>query len=144
MKIVSQEKHIPAQSYTITKYIASDGKEFDNQRSCENYERRLEIMKHPVIANRIEGLFTFDDEYNATLYYISSEEDYNFLTTYWISSANTTSDFYEYGPGWYLFYYIDGGDGPDFHHFLNYNQYEKEMEERWEKWKLSIRSKIKD
>lgn len=144
MKVVTEEQYVPAKSYTVTKYVASDGKEFSTQRDCERYEKQLEIMKHPVIASRIDGLYTFDYEYPATLYYISSEEDYSFLTTCWLCSSRTETDFYKYGPGWYLFYSIDGGDSADSYHFFNYDQYEKKVEEQWMKWKTAIRLKIFD
>ena len=93
MKVVTEKQYVPAKSYTVTKYVASDGKVFPLQRDCERYEKRLDIMKHPVIASRIDGLYTFDYEYPATLYYISSEEDYSFLTTYWLCSSRTETDF---------------------------------------------------
>ena len=78
MKVIKEEKYIPAKTYTETKYIASDGREFFNEKDCMRYEEHLEVLKHPVFATSIET-YTYDDGYDAKLYYISSEEDYDFL-----------------------------------------------------------------
>ena len=39
----------------------------------------VEYKKHPVYANAIENIYTYYEDYVATLYYFSNEEDYKFL-----------------------------------------------------------------
>lgn len=141
MKVVLESKQIPAKTILVEKYISNDGQEFSSKIECEQHEKKLEIAKHPVIASRIENVSTFYDDFNATMYYISSEDDLDFLRENWVIWGFDT-DFDKYGPGWYIYHSESGGDWPDSQSLYNYDNYEKEMEEELKKWKQSIRSKI--
>lgn len=139
MKIITEEKTIPAKTYTETKYIASDGREFFNEKSCLDHEQYLEKMRHPVYATRVATTTLHDDD-SATLYYFSSQEDYKFFIATGAGSY-ISDDFEEYGAGWYLVYDIYG-DYHTYTHILNYDNYVKEYEIEFEKWKRSNAEKM--
>lgn len=141
MKVIKEEKYIPAKTYTETKYIASDGREFFNEKDCIRHEEHLEVLKHPVFATSIET-YTYDSEYDAKLYYISSEEDYDFLIANTGIALYKDSDFEQYGVGWYLLYAIDMGDYPSHYRFVNYDNYVKEAEANFENWKSNNKKKM--
>lgn len=140
MKVVKEEKHIPAKTYTETKYVASDGREFLSEKDCARYEKHLEIQKHPVYANSIETC-TYDGEYCAKLYYISGQEDYEFLIETQ-SGISRNSDFDTYGAGWYIFWEVDMGDYPSYPHLFNYEAYVKEAETNFEEWKSNNQKRM--
>lgn len=143
MKIVEEEHYIPAKTYTSKKYIAIDGKEFGIESDCLRYEKQLEIQNHPVYATAIEDIYTFEDDYCAKLFHISSQEDYDFFVeTQGFGNNYFTSDFDKYGAGWYLFYYIDGGDYLNFYHLINYETYIKELDDRFKSWKSDMYNKM--
>jgi hypothetical protein len=139
MKIITEEKTIPAKTYTETKYIASDGREFFNEKSCLDHEQYLEIMSHPVYTTRVTTTTLYDDDF-AMLYYFSSEEDYEFFIATGAGSYKD-SDFEKYGAGWYLVCDIDHGHHI-YTHILNYDNYVKEYEIEFEKWKRSNAEKM--
>lgn len=138
MRKVTEEHYVPAKTYTTTKYIASDGKEFYDQASCLWYEERLEIEKHPVFQSQIRDASIPDGDC-ANLFYLRNQEDLEFLKKY-MGRGQWTADFDTYGEGWYLFYQIDGGDYPDSLHLHNYLAYEKTEQERLDRWKSEMRS----
>ena len=144
MKIIKEEKYIPAKTYTTTKYVASDGKEFIFEDDCLRYEKQLEIEKHPVYTSAIRRVCLFEEGYGATLYYLSSQEDYEFFieTQGFDKKYYFQSDFDEYGVGWYLYWCEDGGDYPDDHYLKNYDAYEKQIESDWEEYKSDMRSRM--
>ena len=140
MKIITEEKTIPAKTYTDTKYIASDGMEFRDEKSCLAHERYLEIIKHPVFATCFETT-RFDDDF-AKLYYFSSEEDYDFFIANYSVIHKVHGEFEKYGTGWYLVYDIDT-DYYTYTHIINYDNYLKELEEEFETWKRNNAEKMK-
>lgn len=144
MKVVTEEKYIPAKTYITTKYIASDGKEFQNEDDCLKHERYLEINEHPVFKSKIETVGIFDDEHRGCLYYLRNEEDYDFLINHsgFSQGDYIDSNFKEYGEGWYLFWCENGGDYYDHYCIYNYNAYEKEIEDSWEKYKETIHNLV--
>ena len=144
MKIVKKEHYIPANTVITTVYIASDGKEFTSENDCIAHEKQIEIANHPIYTSAIKNVYTFEDEDWATLFYISSQEDYEyFKETQGIKTERYFhSDFNEYGVGWYIFYVIDGGDYPSYQYLYNYNAYEHEIELRWKKYKKDMRYKM--
>lgn len=145
MKIVTEEHYVPERRYTTIKYIASDGKEFTTEDGCLTHERQLEIKSHPVFKNCIINVpISFDYEYRGNLYYLSNEDDYNFLIKNLGLRRNDSinSDFYDYGQGWYLYWCEDGGDYPDYHCIHNYDAYVKDIEAELKKWKEEIQNKM--
>lgn len=145
MKIITEEKTIPAKTYTETKYIASDGKEFFDKKQCLNHERYLEIMSHPVYTTCFETTRFFDLDDYAKLYYFSSLEDLEFFVATSVETASghykDTTDFEKYGAGWYLVYSIDS-DYHTYTYIINYDNYVKECETEFENWKLRNKEKI--
>lgn len=144
MKVVEKECHVPARTYIDKKYVASDGKEFIFESDCLRYEKQLEIEKHPVYTSAIRRVCLFEEGYGATLYYLSSQEDYDFFieTQGFDKKYYFWSDFDEYGAGWYLYWCEDGGDYPDDHYLKNYDAYEKQVESDWEEYKSDMRSRM--
>ena len=144
MKVVTEEHYVPERRYTTTKYIALDGKEFSTEEDCLRYEKYLEIENHPVFKNSIRDILTFDDEYRGNLYYLSNEDDYDFLVKNLGLRHNDSinSDFYDYGQGWYLYWCENWGDYPDHHCIRNYNAYVEEIETDLKEWKEEIQNKI--
>ena len=144
MQIIEKENHVPAWTYISKTYIASDGKEFTSEDACLRYEKQLAIESHPIYTSAIQDVYTFEDEHWGTLYYISSQEDYEyFKETQGIKTEHYfRSDFNECGAGWYIFYSIDGGDYPSYQYLYNYNVYENDVERRWNEYKEDIRIKM--
>ena len=145
MKIITEEKTIPAKTYTETKYIASDGKEFGSKNDCLRYEKQLAIESHPIYTTSIKNVYLFEEGYMATLYYFSSKEDYEFfIKTQDLNRKYYFSDFDEYGAGWYIYWCEDGGDYPDEHFLKNYDAYESRIESDLEKYKSYMRTRMSE
>lgn len=144
MKVVEKECYVPARTYIDKKYVASDGKEFIFESDCLRYEKQLEIERHPIYTSAIKRVCLFEEGYGATLYYLSSQEDYEFFieTQGFDKKYYFNSDFEEYGAGWYLYWCEDGGDYPDDHYLKNYEAYEKRIESDWEEYKSDMRSRM--
>ena len=146
MKVVEREKIIPAQPervVTQTVYVASDGREFYFESDCEQYERDLEIKKHPVFASCITGVRTFGDDYGATLYYLGSQEDYDFWFKHagaYYLNVNQWND--GCGNGWYLFYSVDGGDYADSHYLYKLDEYYRGIRHELKEWYDDIHRKL--
>ena len=146
MKIVKEEHYVPEHRFTTTKYIAWDGKEFFTESDCLDHEEYLNVRNHPVFKNCILDAKTYYDDYNATLYYLSGEDDYNYLVEGLgliglYKKINT--DFYQYGAGWYL-YWGETGDCNDYYHIYNYSKYIKEIENDLKEYKKYIQDKINE
>lgn len=142
MKVVTEEMYIPAKTYTITRYIASDGQEFSTEVACLGHEQYLDTINHPVFKSKIEKVGTFDDEPRGVLYYLRNKEDYDFLIKHTpiLPKDMVNDDFEEYGEGWYLFWSESGGDYRDCYNIYNYDAYEKEIENNWEQYKETMHS----
>lgn len=146
MQVVEREKIIPPKPEIVIKqtvYIASDGREFINEVDCKRYERDLEVKKHPVFASCITGVRTFYDDYNATLYYFGSQQDYEF----WLAHAGAyylvVNQWNEgYGCGWYLFYSVDGGDYHDSDYLYKLDEYYRGINRELEEWRNGIMCKL--
>lgn len=145
MEVIYRETTIPPQpekKITRTVYVASDGKEFLFKSDCELHEKQLEIQSHPVFLSRREAR-TFWDEYGASLYCLSSQSDYEF----WISNIGTPhlrrNHWQEgYGPGWYIFYTIDGGDSDDYRYLFKLDEYINGIHDQVDEWLSEIENKI--
>lgn len=139
----TRTREVPAKTITETWYIASDGREFLSQSACQDWERWLETKKKPVFQTCITDVWTLDDE-AAVLYNIRSAEDYQDLMSTFSDrqKRNFSDDYVKHGPGWYIYFSIDGGDGPDFYHLWNYDAYLKEHEDNFNRWKNDMASKM--
>lgn len=141
MEVIEREVTIPEHTTIVRRYIASNGQEFAYESDCLRYEERLRIENHPVFKSKIPNIRTFEDDYSGALYYLSNEDDHEWLMDH-IIGGDVNSDFDLHGPGWYLYYYIDGGDHSDIQRLLFYDAYEKAIETRFAKWKSDIRNKM--
>ena len=144
MKVVTEKHYVPARRYTTTKYIASDGKEFTTEEACLAHEGKLEVENHPVFKNCVIGILTFDNEHRGNLYYLSNDDDYEFLVKNLGLRRNDSinNDFYDYRRGWYLYWFENWGDYADHHYIRNYNVYVEEIETELKEWKEEIQNKI--
>ena len=154
MRIEEREITIPAKTYIEKVYIASDGKHFTSEDSCLWYEKDLKNKQHPVYINAIENIYTYNDDYVATLYYFSNEEDYKFF----LNSKNfktdrvdkygcphkLESDFSVYGAGWYICWTYSWGDYSDTYYIKNYNNYINEIEKEWQYYKNGLKIRISE
>lgn len=169
--IIVPEKVIPEHPKNITKYIAFDGTEFEDSFRCKRYEQDLNMKKEKVIQSCIEGygVTDFEEDNNIRLYYISSLEDIKKLENFGIIETYKPNvltiqkygdkareysfdiircDFELFGPGWYMIYWIDGGDYPStccIKSFKNYIEtIEKSLKEYSNRMNLLIENKEKE
>ena len=139
MKEITKTYTIPAQERTETVYVAFDGKEFNSKKACEYYEF-LEGMYNNFVYKTAISSCEFHNNEIGTLFYFRNEEDYNFLLESKGLKKNygcgyyLTANFNVFGPGWYLYYYEDGGDGADSYYILNYQYYLKELKKDLKKY----------
>ena len=143
MRIENRSRVIPETTYEYDVYIASDGREFLGKEACEDYETRLKLEEKIVFKTCIKGIYTLDDEY-AILYNIENDEDHGIILSQFRKHEleYLVDDYSKFGPGWYIYYSSDGGDGPDFHYIRNYEAYVKELEDELDNWKAEISSKM--
>ena len=145
MNIIKRERVIPPEperTVTDTIYVASDGKEFRFKSECEIYEKQLEVQNHPVYNAWIKAR-TFWDDYAANLYYIRNKEDYEvWCENIGIQYLNV--DHWEdgFGPGWYLFYSVDGGDYADRRYLYKLDEYEREIRHQFDNWHDDVENRI--
>ena len=144
MRVETRKQFIPATSYDTTVYIADDGKEFSTSHECERYERNQILKRHPVAQSAIEGLNTYYGNITMTLYFIRNEDDLNFLKNEYLRISKWDTDYKKHGSGWYIYYVLDGGDGPDFHHLFNWEAYRKEIEESSRQYIRNVERKMFD
>lgn len=143
MKKVEETVHVPVKTYVRTKYVASDGEEFWNENQCLRHEHKLKIDNHPVFKTRIPNVEIFNTDYTGTLYHLSCEDDYNFFVeTMEIRDNYLNSDFFKYGAGWYLYWFVDGDYYSDEYNFYNYNNYANEVRSELAKWEEDMRNKM--
>lgn len=135
MKVVQTEEVVPARTVTHTKYVAEDGREFAWRQDCERYEERLHIESHPVMKSRIngEGVETFIEGIGACLYYLRDEEDAEFLADALHKYSRFVMDEYQ-GPGWYMYWYEDGGDYPGDDYFMKFTKYVDKISDQMHNW----------
>ena len=92
---------------------------------------------------KLPAEITLDDE-AAILYKIRNNEDHQVLMSTFSDrqKRNFSDEYMKYGPGWYIYFSIDGGDGPDFYHLWQYDAYLKEHENDFNRWKEEMASKM--
>lgn len=147
MTVDNRVRKIPAQTLTETWYIASDGREFRSEQQCKEWEQWLELQNEHVFKTCVTEVWTRDDE-PAILYNIRSDSDYELLMSTFRESQraqiNADGEWAKYGLGWYMYFTVDGGDGPDLYYLWNWNNYLKETEEEFNKWKAELESKMSE
>lgn len=130
MKVEQREKII-----LTNKYIAEDGKEFNNKKDCIMYEKKLKLG-----IGIIPDIYDFWDNETAKLIYISREEDIDNLKEYYDTDC-IIEDFMKYGKGWYMIkkeYTLDSY----WYYLYNIENYTKDIEFQFNEWKSLIEKKI--
>lgn len=143
MRIEKRSRIVPATTYDYDVYIAYDGREFVSKEACEDYEIILKLQEESIFKNCIKGVYTLDDEY-AVLYNIKNHKDHEIILAQFRKHEleYLVDDYSKFGPGWYIYYSSDGGDGPDFHYLRNWDKYSEEAEEEFFSWRNNIRDKL--
>ena len=147
MKEIIKTYTIPAQERTETVYVAFDGKEFNSKKACEYYEFKEKINSHFIYQTEISSSEFYESQVGS-LFYLRNEGDYNFLLESKGIKKNygcgycLTANFNVFGPGWYLFYYEDGGDGADSYYIYNYQHYMEESKKDLKEYEEGNYAKI--
>lgn len=132
MKVEQREKII-----LTNKYIAEDGKEFNNKKDCIMYEKKLKLS-----ISIIPDIYDFWDNETAKLIYISEEEDIDNLREYYDTDC-IIEDFIEYGKGWYMIKKECTLDSCRYY-LYNIENYTKDIEFQFNEWKSLIEKKINE
>lgn len=114
MIVETYEKVIPAKIVTINVYVASDGKKFRGEASCLLYEKSLMFRDHKFLS-AAQHIYSWPDEESATMYKITSDEDYSILKMFLNikDECIIEDDYPTLGPGFYLLISHNNGDHPD-------------------------------
>lgn len=145
MKRRDYTQTIPERIVSVTDYVAYDGKVFQSESECRDYEERLKekqkVESHLVFKSRSE-ITTWPDGNFAYLYYFRSEEDYNFFVDDMMKLNRryiSQDDFPKFGSGFYIFETLDGGDGSDSYYIYNVDYYSYMIDTEWENWKNEVK-----
>lgn len=144
MKKVVENKIVPEHEVTVIKYLSFDGKEFFYADECDSYEKYLrkqnEIMSHISMKTKVDIDFDPDTvPQSFTLFYIPSDKEYQFLIDNLQPGKAYVDEYKKFGPGFYLYCWEDGGDGPvDHYELYQVDNYFKRIEHDYETWRGSI------
>lgn len=145
MTVQKTIKTIPEHVVEVTTYVAFDGKTFTRKDDCEKYELRtkkyLQIVGHQVFRTS-QKTCIWPEDHSATLFYLSSEEDYQYLKKHSAGGKFDQDDFATFGQGYYLLVVEDMGDGPDAYFLYNLAYYIYRLESEFDSWKEEIGRKI--
>lgn len=142
MKIETRTEVIPELLIEKTVYVAKDGKEFITSDECWRYEKKLEIIEHPVYKSHKQFEDIFDDYQILHAYYISSLEDWHFFLKHIVDDRSASVLFDKYGVGWYVVWHIDGDDHNDTDVVLFLENIIKDHEKDFDKWREDIFTKF--
>ena len=145
MHLLVRKKTIPEHTTEEKVWVANDGKEFQFESLCRQYEEQLAKERCRVLSTAIKNGYTyeFDDGRAATLYYIRDDEDYQNLVRYVIGSDGM-SDYCKYGTGWYMCWCVDGGDYSDDWFLKNLDAYISNHRAAFNRWAKLIQSVVKE
>lgn len=105
---------------------------------CLEYEKHLKYMSYPIFQNAILGkAYTYPDCHIADLYYISNEQDFKLFLECQGFHGNEwyfDNDYYEYGPGWYIWWHKEMMDSHDMYYLYNLDNYIKKAKEGFNSW----------
>lgn len=147
MQIIEEEVTIPARTEKRKKYVAFDGVEFMSQEGCELHEERKKIELNDVWRYRINNIDDFYDENTTTLFFVQSQEDYDFVLKSQSPRSALTSwsdKFEDFGVGWYMYRWDDNGTVNGINTMRNVSNYMAVIEKDFDDWKLKIALKIDD
>ena len=102
-------------------YITSDGQEFKRKIDACTHEAKIQLDKRKI---KTFAIYTFENEDVATLYYIESLEDFQYMIDIKWFDVNIE----EYvTAGWYMNIWHDGGDGADWNEVYYMPNYLEDM-----------------
>ena len=140
MKRVVTKKVVPEHIEEVVKYIAFDGAEFYSEQECEQHEssvmRENEIKSHLVFQSE-RPIELYPECNSAHLYYIESDEEYNFLLACKKPGHANQDDYEKYGPGFYILK-IEQGDYRDSYYLLHLNTYLDLVKLEYHNWLSDI------
>ena len=120
--MIRKEPYKYVEETTRYHYYTSDNREF----STESNARRHEAEITPLRKIKTEEIYSPIDDTNYVAYYITSQDDINYLQTinFWDEWDST-----QYSkPGWYICFISSGGDEPDVCHLVSAETYIKTLE----------------
>lgn len=121
----------------VDKYIAEDGKMFDNEEDCVKYEKE---QSH--VLKSIKHINYFWDNKYAKLVYLSNKEDFNNFTNL-DDSHFWDENFSDHGSGWYIYLPAEKNSPYTTPNCLfNLVNHVKYIEFIFEEWKSKIEEKI--
>ncbi len=121
--MIRKEPYTYTEETTRYHYYTSDEREF----SVESNARRHEAEITPLRKIKTKMVFLNMEGINSTAYYITSQEDIDYLKTinYW----DEWDDSLYTKPGWYICFIEIGGDNPDICRLVPAEAYIKELED---------------
>lgn len=140
MNTITKKIHIPESVREVTVYIAFDGREFYREAECRNHEKIIleqqEIKSHPVFQSE-RPIELYPECESAHLYYIGSDEEYDFLLACKKPGRATQDDYEKHGPGFYILQ-IEQGDYRDSYYLLHLNTYLNLVKLEYRNWLSDI------
>lgn len=145
MKTVQTEVIIPEQRAIKTQYVAEDGRTFDFEEQCIDYEKRLAIQGNPVYRSGIPNVQDFKTGAYYNMYYIRSQEDYDFLMDMesFHPGVCEADQFSTFGAGWYMHRWTTGRGTHGVNYIVNLDNYIAQMDKEWTNWKLNVMGQAK-
>lgn len=146
MRTETRYVEVPAHTEEKVFYIASDNAAFNSESACKKHEIALERENNPVWQNRIENVYDFSGNYRTTLFFISSQEDYDFLVrTMEVHNLDEYSDGFETnGRGWYMHWWSGNGSLYGTDYIQKLDNYIASVSKEWDEWRMDVTMKIND
>ena len=119
--MITTEYREKTTTYKYPVYITSDGAEF--RRQAEAYFHEADLQRDDRNIKDI-SIRTFENEDSATLYYINSVDDFQYMID--IKWFDVPIEEYV-APGWYMNVWHDGGDGSDWNEIYYMPNYLNDM-----------------
>ena len=144
MHVVERKRVIPAQTFIEKIWVASDGNEFTAEDACIKHEKWLQARSVPVFTSRIENVRDFYNDYVNTLFFIQSQDDYDFvLNLKSVKTLAAESDLFDdYGPGWYMHHWEDDGSIYGVDYINNLAKYVSHIDKDFKQWRRDISERI--
>lgn len=140
MNKITKKIHIPEHIEEVIIYVAFDGEEFHSEEECRNHEnlilRKQEVESHPVFQSE-RPIELYPECNSAHLYYIESDEEYNFLLACKKPGRANQDDYEKHGPGFYILQ-IEQGDYRDNYYLLHLNTYLDLVKLEYHNWLSDI------
>ena len=146
MRVETRDVVVPEHKTYERVYIASDGKEFNSEEACERHEFLVWRDSSPIWQRRIENVYDFTGSERMTLFYVDSQDDYDFIIRA-VESKNLSkySDkFSEYGRGWYMYWWSNDGTSYGTDYIQKLDNYIATLSRDLDDWKMNVTMKISE